>query len=41
VALRYVARRMGLGEGGLGKGKAKAEEVLGDGLGDAARIGLI
>jgi hypothetical protein len=41
VAQRYVARRMGLGEGGLGKGKAKAEEVLGDGLGDAARIGLI
>ncbi|KAI9734781.1 MAG: hypothetical protein M1818_006768 [Claussenomyces sp. TS43310] len=41
VAQRYVARRMGVGEGGLGKGKAKMEEVLGDGGGEAARAGLI
>jgi hypothetical protein len=41
VAQRYVARRMGVGEGGLGKGKARAEEVLGDGGGEAARAGLI
>ncbi len=41
LAQRYVARRMGVGEGGLGKGKARAEEVLGDGGGEAARAGLI
>jgi len=41
VAQRYVARRMGVGEGGLGRGKAKMEEVLGDGGGEAARAGLI
>lgn len=40
VAQRYVARRMGVGEGGM-KGKARAEEVLGDGGGEAARAGLI
>ncbi|RAL68197.1 hypothetical protein DID88_008903 [Monilinia fructigena] len=33
VAQRYVARRMGVGEGGIGKGKARMEEVLGDGAG--------
>jgi len=32
---------MGVGEGGLWKGKARAEEVLGDGGGEAARAGLI
>lgn len=41
LAQRYVARRMGVGEGGLGKGKARMEEVLGDGGGEAARAGLI
>jgi hypothetical protein len=41
VAQRYVARRMGVGEGGIGKGKARMEEVLGDGGGEAARAGLI
>jgi hypothetical protein len=41
VAQRYVARRMGVGEGGIGRGKARAEEVLGGGGGEAARAGLI
>ncbi|KAK1752750.1 maintenance of telomere capping protein 1 [Echria macrotheca] len=41
VAQRYVARRMGVGEGGLGKGKQKMESVLEDGGGEAARAGLI
>ncbi|TGO30630.1 hypothetical protein BPAE_0004g00880 [Botrytis paeoniae] len=41
IAQRYVARRMGVGEGGIGKGKARMEEVLGDGGGEAARAGLI
>lgn len=41
VAQRYVAKRMGVGEGGLGKGKARAEEVIGDNGGEAARAGLI
>ncbi|CZS95473.1 related to D.melanogaster troponin T and human nucleolin [Rhynchosporium graminicola] len=40
VAQRYVARRMGVGEGGIGKGKARQEEVLDDGGGEAARAGL-
>jgi hypothetical protein len=40
VAQRYVARRMGVGEGGIGKGKARAHEVLGDGGGEAARAGI-
>ena len=41
VAQRYVARRMGVGEGGLGKGKQKQESVLEDGGSEAARAGLI
>ncbi|TDZ16507.1 Maintenance of telomere capping protein 1 [Colletotrichum orbiculare MAFF 240422] len=41
VAQRYVARRMGVGEGGIGKGKRRVDEVLGDGGGEAARAGLI
>lgn len=41
VAQRYVAKRMGVGEGGIGRGKARVEEVLGDGGGEAARAGLI
>jgi hypothetical protein len=41
VAQRYVARRMGVGEGGIGRGKARMEDVLGEGGGEAARAGLI
>ncbi|SPO02504.1 related to D.melanogaster troponin T and human nucleolin [Cephalotrichum gorgonifer] len=41
VAQRYVARRMGVGEGGIGKGKKRMEEVVGEGGGEAARAGLI
>jgi hypothetical protein len=35
VAQRYVARRMGVGEGGLGRGKRRAEDD--DISGEAAR----
>lgn len=41
VAQRYVARRMGVGEGGGMKGKQKVEDVMADGGGEAARAGLI
>lgn len=41
VAQRYVARRMGVGEGGLGRGKRRMEEVVQEGGGEAARAGLI
>ncbi|KAI8955614.1 maintenance of telomere capping protein 1 [Xylaria longipes] len=41
VAQRYVARRMGVGEGGLGKGKQKIEALVQEGGGEAARAGLI
>ena len=41
VAQRYVARRMGVGEGGLGKGKRRMEDFLQEGGGEAARAGLI
>lgn len=41
VAQRYVARRMGVGEGGIGRGKKRMEEVVGEGAGEAARAGLI
>ncbi|KAJ0336684.1 hypothetical protein COL922a_007686 [Colletotrichum nupharicola] len=41
VAQRYVARRMGLGEGGIGKGKRRMDELVEDGGGEAARAGLI
>lgn len=41
LAQRYVARRMGVGEGGIGRGKARMEEVIGDGGGEVARAGLI
>jgi hypothetical protein len=41
VAQRYVARRMGIGEGGVGKGKMKADrgasEMVESGGGEAAR----
>lgn len=35
VAQRYVARRMGVGEGGLGRGKRRAQDE--DISGEAAR----
>ncbi|KAK4129822.1 hypothetical protein N657DRAFT_610509 [Parathielavia appendiculata] len=41
VAQKYVARRMGVGEGGIGKGKQKVESVLQDGGNEVARAGLI
>ncbi|KAL2876257.1 hypothetical protein SGCOL_008430 [Colletotrichum sp. CLE4] len=41
VAQRYVARRMGVGEGGIGKGKRRMDELVQDGGGEAARAGLI
>ncbi|KAK3309374.1 maintenance of telomere capping protein 1 [Chaetomium strumarium] len=41
VAQRYVARRMGVGEGGIGKAKQKVESVLESGGNEAARAGLI
>jgi len=41
VAQRYVARRMGVGEGGIGRGKKKIEDLVQDGAGEAARAGLI
>lgn len=41
VAQRYVARRMGVGEGGIGKGKQKVEALVQEGGGEAARAGLI
>ncbi|KAF7719887.1 Uncharacterized protein PECH_000952 [Penicillium ucsense] len=39
IAQRYVARRMGVGEGGLGKGKMRAEQAstVDVGAGEAAR----
>lgn len=36
VAQRYVARRMGVGQGGIGRGKAR-QQVLESGGGEAAR----
>lgn len=41
VAQRYVARRMGVGEGGIGKGKQRADVIIQEGGGEAARAGLI
>lgn len=40
VAQRYVARRMGVGEGGFGRGKAR-ETIVEAGGGEAARAGVI
>ena len=40
VAQRYVARRMGVGEGGIGRGKAR-EATIEAGAGEAARAGVI
>jgi len=41
LAQRYVARRMGVGEGGFAKGKQRAEALVQGGAGEAARAGLI
>ncbi|KAL2139010.1 hypothetical protein VTI28DRAFT_5891 [Corynascus sepedonium] len=41
VAQKYVARRMGVGEGGIGKGKQKVESVMEAGGNEVARAGLI
>ncbi|KAF4124982.1 Protein of unknown function (DUF2413) [Geosmithia morbida] len=41
VAQRYVARRMGVGEGGLGRGKKRVEDLINDNAGEAARAGLL
>ncbi|TLS30067.1 hypothetical protein PpBr36_03295 [Pyricularia pennisetigena] len=41
VAQRYVARRMGVGIGAIGKGKRNVQAVVGDGGCEAARAGLI
>lgn len=41
VAQRYVARRMGVGEGGLGRGKRRAEALVNENAGEAARAGLL
>lgn len=40
VAQRYVARRMGVGEGGIGRGKAR-EATVDAAAGEAARAGII
>ena len=37
VAQKYIARRMGVGEGGIGRGKAKDEAIMSGG-GEAARV---
>lgn len=41
VAQRYVARRMGVGEGGIGKGKRRLEDVVQEGGGEIARAGVL
>jgi hypothetical protein len=40
VAQRYVARRMGVGEGGI-RGKQKMEDIVQEGGGEAARAGIL
>ena len=40
VAQRYVARRMGVGEGGIGRGKTR-EANIETGAGEAARAGIL
>ncbi|KAM0329535.1 hypothetical protein ACHAQA_004844 [Verticillium albo-atrum] len=40
IAQRYVARRMGVSEGGIGKGKRRVEDIVQDGAGEAARAGV-
>ncbi|CAK7241717.1 MAG: hypothetical protein STHCBS139747_003186 [Sporothrix thermara] len=41
VAQRYVAHRMGVGAGSIGRGKRPVDEVLADGAGEAARAGIL
>ncbi|KIH93192.1 hypothetical protein SPBR_02613 [Sporothrix brasiliensis 5110] len=41
VAQRYVARRMGVGAGSIGRGKRPVDEILADNAGEAARAGII
>lgn len=41
VAQRYVARRMGVGEGGLGRGKKRVDELVEANAGEVARAGII
>lgn len=41
VAQRYVAKRMGVGEGGIGRGKARARVEEEGAAGEAARAGII
>ncbi|PNY28475.1 Maintenance of telomere capping protein 1 [Tolypocladium capitatum] len=41
VAQQYVSRRMGVGEGGVGRGKKRAEDPVQDNAGEAARAGVI
>ncbi|KID78851.1 Maintenance of telomere capping protein 1 [Metarhizium brunneum] len=41
VAQRYVARRMGVGEGGLGRGKKRVDELIEANAGEVARAGII
>lgn len=41
VAQRYVARRMGVGEAGLGRGKKPVEELVAANAGEVARAGII
>ncbi|POR33186.1 Maintenance of telomere capping protein 1 [Tolypocladium paradoxum] len=41
VAQRYVAHRMGVGEGGMGRGKKRVEDLVQDNAGEAARAGVI
>ncbi|GAB7355717.1 hypothetical protein MBLNU459_g6416t1 [Dothideomycetes sp. NU459] len=41
VAQRYVAKRMGVGEGGIGRGKARARLEEDGSAGEAARAGII
>ena len=41
IAQRYVARRMGVGEGGIGRGKKRVDDLVTENPGEAARVGLI
>ncbi|CAK7266638.1 hypothetical protein SEPCBS57363_002191 [Sporothrix epigloea] len=41
VAQRYVAHRMGVGAGSIGRGKRPVGELLADGAGEAARAGIL
>jgi hypothetical protein len=41
VAQRYVARRMGVGEGNIGRGRRRVEDVVQENAGEAARAGVL